>query len=93
MLGEASCIKGLGDLALARSDHDAARICYEEALALYERIKEPYSIGAAQTRLARLAAPGPAREQRLAAARQAWMSIDRPDLVETLDEEPEADDI
>ena len=93
VLGEASCIKGLGDLALARSDHDAARICYEEALALYERIKEPYSIGAAQTRLARLAAPGPAREQRLAAARQAWMSIDRPDLVETLDEEPEADDI
>src|SRR6266540_925833 len=93
VLGEANCVRSLGELALDRSDHDAARICYEEALPLYERIKEPYSIGAAQTRLARLAAPGPAREQRLAAARQAWMSIDRPDLVETLDEEPEADDI
>jgi hypothetical protein len=33
------------DIALARSDHDAARAAWEAALALYARIAEPYSVG------------------------------------------------
>lgn len=38
MPGEANCIKGLGNLALARSDHEAARKHYEQALPLYREI-------------------------------------------------------
>jgi tetratricopeptide (TPR) repeat protein len=86
VLGEANCIKGLGNVALARSDHDTAQARFREALALYERIRDPYSIGLAQHRLASLAPPGPQRDQHLAAARAAWLSIDRPELVETLDQ-------
>jgi hypothetical protein len=38
VLGEADCVKGLGDVALARSDHDAARKAYKDALPLYRQV-------------------------------------------------------
>jgi tetratricopeptide (TPR) repeat protein len=81
ILGEANCIRSLGDIALARSDHDGARTRYLEALTLYERIAEPYSIGGAHLGLARVTG-GAERAAHVAAARAAWMSIGRADLVE-----------
>jgi tetratricopeptide (TPR) repeat protein len=84
ILGEANCIKSLGDIALARSDQDAARTKFLEALRLYERIPEPYSVGHTHRRLAKMAR-GKARQGHIAAARAAWVSINRTDLVSLLD--------
>jgi hypothetical protein len=76
----------MGDIARL-SDLESATGSYEQALHLYERIPEPYSIGRTHLRLARLAADAQERSQHIRAARAAWLSIDRPDLVEELDEE------
>src|SRR5437870_1576179 len=38
VLGEADCIRSLGDIALARSDHATAQARYEEALPLFRRV-------------------------------------------------------
>jgi tetratricopeptide (TPR) repeat protein len=82
VLGEANCIMGLGDIL--ESEGEIALACgrWREALALYARIPDPYSIGFAHWHLARHAAtPAEAAEHRQA-ARKAWESIDRPDLIE-----------
>ena len=55
-------------------------------LALYQQIAEPYSIGWAHHRLARLTT-GTEREAHVAAAREAWQSINRPELVADLTRE------
>jgi hypothetical protein len=63
------------------------RVCeeiYEQALHLYERIPELYSIGRTHQRLARIAAAPDERNRHLQAARDTWLSIDRPDLVKEL---------
>jgi hypothetical protein len=60
------------------------RAAWEQALALYARIPEPYSIGGTHHRLAGIA-PGAERAAHVVAAWQTWTSIDRPDLVARLD--------
>ena len=42
ILGEANCIRGLGDIELRCTDHEVARARYEEALPVYLRIPDPY---------------------------------------------------
>jgi tetratricopeptide (TPR) repeat protein len=87
VLGEANCIQGLGDIAVKQSGPNQARELFRNALPLYERISEPYSIGWAHVRLARLSPPGPDRLQHLAAARACFTQIDRPDQLKQLDDE------
>jgi tetratricopeptide (TPR) repeat protein len=85
--GEAGCVKGLGDIALARSDHNGAQAHYEQALALYQAIAEPQSIGWALVRLARLDSADGERARHWTAARQAWASIGREDLIQSIQAE------
>jgi tetratricopeptide (TPR) repeat protein len=87
MLGEANCIQRLGDIACDEGARDNAESKHLQALALYERLGEPYSIGRAHVRLARLATDDVTRVAHVNAARAAWRSIKRDDLVADLDEE------
>lgn len=87
MLGEANCILGLGDIAFKRSASDDAVMHWEDALPLYVHLGEPYSIGQSHRRLARVAATGEERRAHVDAARAAWTSINRDDLVAELDAE------
>jgi tetratricopeptide (TPR) repeat protein len=87
VLGEANCIQSLGDIALRQSDREQAAELFRQALKMYERRSEPYSIAKAHIRLARLTASGPERLQHIAAARACFRQIDRPDLVQWVDNE------
>ena len=82
VLGQASCILGQGDIARSRSDLDGARAGYEQALTLYRAIPDPYSIGWVLVRLARLDPADSERSRQWRAAREAWASIGREDLIE-----------
>jgi tetratricopeptide (TPR) repeat protein len=84
VLGEANCIESQGDLALALSDHDGAREHYSQALPRYQAIPEPYSIGWILVRLARLDSADSERALHWQAAREAWTSIGRQDLIESV---------
>ena len=81
VLGQANCAVGLGDIAEALGEHDEARRLWREALTLYQRIPEPYSIGFTHICLARRAATPDEAEAHRDAARKAWLSIGREDLI------------
>jgi hypothetical protein len=83
-LGRANCIQSLGDIAEAEGDRKAAEARFREALGLYSQIPEPYSMGWAHVRLARMAGYEAGRGGHVREARRLWESIDRPDLVEGL---------
>jgi tetratricopeptide (TPR) repeat protein len=86
-LNEAQCIALLGDIAVDRSDFTAARDRYEQALSLYRAIPESYLAGWMLVRLARLDPSGDDRARHWAAASQAWASIGRNDLIESIQAE------
>jgi hypothetical protein len=72
---------------MERSDSVEARRRFEESLSMYARIQEPFSIGATHRRLARLAATSEDRVHHIQAAREAWLSVDRADLIKELETE------
>ena len=82
MLGEANCVLSLGDIDEVEGKIALACGRWREALALYARIPEPYSIGFAHARLSRRAATSAEADEHRQAARKAWESIDRRDLIE-----------
>ncbi len=86
VLGEANCIK-LGDLALARSDHDTARTHYEEAMERYIAAERPWSIGLAHQALARVAGDDEERNHHVESARATWQGIEFDHLIAKLDAE------
>jgi hypothetical protein len=82
LLGQANCFRGLGDTHEAKGETKAAGERWRDALALYLRIQEPWSIGLTRLRLARRAeAPEEAAKHR-EAAREAWASIGRKDRID-----------
>ncbi|HZI73941.1 MAG TPA: hypothetical protein VFD73_07900, partial [Gemmatimonadales bacterium] len=66
---------------------DGARDRYEQALLLYQAVADPYSIGWVLVRLARLDTADSERIRHWTAARQAWASIGREDLIESTEAE------
>lgn len=66
--GRANCIQSLGDIALRKGDETTAAANFREALTLYRGIAEPYSIGLALRRLARLERDAGRRREMLAEA-------------------------
>lgn len=87
MLGEANCLHFRGEIARLIGKLDESEALYRRSLALYERIPERYSIGLCHLSLARIATETCARSEHVAAARAAWLSIKRDDLVAKLDQE------
>ena len=82
VLGEANCIMRLGDIAERQGEVAGARERWLSALALYTKIPDLQSVGVSHNRLARCAeTPEKAAEHR-EAAREAWESIGRQDLID-----------
>ncbi len=81
-LGEANSIQRLGEIAQSKGDPATARARFGSALEIYQSLRQPYSIGFALYRLARLETEAAVRRALLVDAAREWMSIDREDLIE-----------
>jgi len=78
---EGNCIQRLGEIDERQGDMASAQRHQREALELFQRIPLPYSVGWTHVALARLESnPAEAAAHR-EAARQAWSSIARPELI------------
>ena len=77
-----------GRLALVTGAEDRGRLSsYEAALAIYAGVPDPHLVGQACRRLAYVAGDATERRAHVEAARAAWTSIGRADLVAALDGE------
>jgi tetratricopeptide (TPR) repeat protein len=86
LTGEGDCLQVLGEIALGLGDEARTVSLFEQALHLYARIPDPYAMGSVHLRLARIGR-GESRDHHLQAARAAWQSIQRSDLIASLDRE------
>ena len=86
-LGEANCLQSLGLIALACSRPADAHQRLKRSLELYSAIPDPYSMGRTHVHLSRLAINEQERRRHIEEARRLWTSIDRLDLIATLDRE------
>jgi tetratricopeptide (TPR) repeat protein len=84
--GEASCLQNLGRIARKEGQPGEARLAYERALTLFQRIASPQGIATTHQLLAHVTDDAE-RQQHLDAARAAWGSIHRLDLIAALDKE------
>jgi tetratricopeptide (TPR) repeat protein/predicted Ser/Thr protein kinase len=85
ILGEADCIRGLGEISNREERWREARGHFETALALFQRVPGSFSSGWRHCVLIRLSDTPEERGWHRSAAREAWLSIHRLDLVELLD--------
>jgi tetratricopeptide (TPR) repeat protein len=85
--GQANCFRLLGDVARKTSHLEEARSYYETALKLYTQIPDSYSMGWVWRQLARLSSDEAEKSRLIEAARQAWRSLGRLDLVRSLEQE------
>jgi len=83
-LGEGTCQQGLGDIQRANCQDSGAKAQWELALRLFTDFGDPYSMGDAHWRLARVSDHPAERERHLREARDCFTRINRPDLVEML---------
>ena len=88
--GRASCLSGLGEIALAEGRADDARSLWYEELHLREPIGQPYPLPSIHQRLARLT-EGAERADHVSQARAMWTDLGRPDLIAELGNEFAAD--
>ena len=85
--GAADSRRGLGEVARQQGNLTEAQQQFTAVLAIVERIPNPHEIGLCHQGLARIASHPDDRRSHATAARTAWLSINRPDLVQQLDKE------
>jgi tetratricopeptide (TPR) repeat protein len=78
-LGQANCIRGLGDVAEAKGELAEARKQWKEAIQLYS---DAYWIGATRSRLAFRAATPAEADEHCEETKKAWASIYLADLID-----------
>ena len=73
-LGQGNCFYNMAEVERRRLRFDDARALYLRALILYEKVREPTSIGLAKKGLFQISV-GPERRAWLAGAKEAWADL------------------